>query len=287
MALVTSKEIYENAEKGGYAVGGFETYWLESIQVFAEAGEKANAPFLIQVTPKRLQHFGIDYFYAVAKVAAEKASVPVVIHLDHGFEFDDVAKAIQCGFTSVMIDGSAYSLEGNIALTKRVVEAAHPAGVSVEAELGKVGGKERGVTVEEAMKFQTDPVEARIFVEETQVDSLAVSIGNASGFYKAEPTLDFHRLEQIKRVVKIPLVLHGGTGIPEDAVRRAIDMGIRKINIATLLKSTFVKGIKSAIAKDPDTIDPRKILDPAKKDTEGTVMDIFKMLGCAGKGGKR
>ena len=284
MGLVTSREIYDKAEKGRYAVGGYETYWLESIQVFLDAAEEAKAPLLIQVTPVRLEHFGIDYFSAVAKVAAAKAKIPVAIHLDHGFKFEDTVKAIRYGFTSVMIDGSAYSLEENIALTKRVVEVAHPVGVSVEAELGKVGGKERGVTIEEARKFLTDPEEARIFVKETQVDSLAVSIGNASGFYKTEPALDIERLRRIKESVKIPLVLHGGTGIPETTIKQVIKLGIRKVNIATLLKSTFVKGIMAAIAGNPDTIDPRKIFGPAKEDMKKVIMKTFKMLNCAGQG---
>ena len=284
MGLVTSREIYAKAEKGGYAVGGYETYWLESVQVFMDAAEEAKSPILIQVTPVRLEHFGIDYFSAAAKAAAAKAKIPVAIHLDHGFEFEDIVKAIRYGFTSVMIDGSAYSLEENIALTKRVVEIAHPVGVSVEAELGKVGGKERGVTIEDARKFLTDPEEARIFVKETRVDSLAVSIGNASGFYKEAPVLELERLRRIKESVKIPLVLHGGTGISESAIKQVIKLGIRKINIATLLKSTFVKGIKAALAGNPDIINPRKILDPAKEDVKKIIMETFKMLDCTGQG---
>ena len=283
MGLVTSKEIYDKAESGKYAVGGYETYWLESIQSIVQAGEEAKAPLLIQVTPVRLRHFGIDYFSAVAKVAAGKAKVPVAIHLDHGFEFEDIVKAIRYGFTSVMIDGSSYPLEKNIALTKRVVGIAHPVGVSVEAELGKVGGKERGISVEEAKKFLTVPEEAHRFVEETQVDSLAISVGNASGFYKTEPVLDLERLKQIRESVHIPLVLHGGTGLPEATLKQAIKLGIRKVNIATLLKSTFVEGIRAAIEEEPETINPRRILDPAREKVKEAILGTFDMLSCAGR----
>lgn len=284
MGLVTSKEIYNKAEAGKYAVGGYETYWIESIQSFVEAAEESESPLLIQVTPVRLGHFGIDYFSAVAKVAAEKAKMPIAVHLDHGYKIEDIIRAIRYGFTSVMIDGSAYSLEENIAITRRVVEIAHPAGVTVEGELGRVGGKEKGISSEEAQKFQTVPEEAEIFFAETQVDSLAVSIGNASGFYQAEPFLDMERLGRIRERVGIPLVLHGGTGIPESLLKEAIKMGIRKVNFATLLKSTFVKSIKSAINKNPETIDPRKILDPAKDDLKEVIIETFSLLGCAGQG---
>jgi fructose-bisphosphate aldolase class II len=284
LALVTSEEIYRKAESEGYAVGGYETYWLEAVQVFADAAEEARAPILIQVTPVRLRHFGIDYFEAVAKVAALKASVPLAIHLDHGFEFEDILQALRHGFTSVMIDASNYSLEENIGRTRRVVEAAHPLGVSVEAELGLIGGKESGVSVEKASEFPTVPEEARDFVEETGVDSLAVAIGNASGVYREDPRLDLKRLEQIRELVSIPLVLHGGSGIPEDQVKAAVGLGIRKVNIATQVKKSFMAGLRAAMAADGETLSVRRAIDPPKERVKEAVRKSFDMLGCVGKG---
>ena len=219
--LVTSKELLLDAQKNGYAVGAFNVENMEMVQAVIAAAEELNSPVIMPTPPSTLKYADADYFYANASCAAKKANVPVVIHLDHGSSFDLAMKAFRAGYTSIMIDGSHSVFEENISITKSVVDACHPAGVPVEAELGKVGGKEDDLEAE--ADTNTDPQEAKEFVERTGVTSLAVAIGTAHGFYAGTPVLDKERLSEIREVVDIPLVLHGASGLTDEDVAEAIN----------------------------------------------------------------
>lgn len=260
MALVNSKELLLDAQKNHYAVGAFNVENMEMMQAVIAAAEAENAPVILQTTPSTLRYADTSLYSAMAKAVAEKASVPVAIHLDHGSSFDLCEKAAKDGYTSLMIDGSKLSLDENIALTKKVVDMAkaYDACPTVEAELGKLGGKEDDVEVKEGEDTCTDPAEAIRFVEETGIDSLAVAIGTAHGFYKGTPKLEFERLAEIRNSVAVPLVLHGSSGIPDDDVKKAISLGICKVNFATELRVAYSEAVKKHIADDPSVYDPKK-----------------------------
>lgn len=256
MALVTTKEMLLDAQSNGYAVGAFNVENMEMVMAVVSAAEELKSPVIMQTTPSTVKYADFDYFYANAKVASEKASVPVAIHLDHGNSFELAMKAYRTGYTSIMIDGSHYTFEKNIDLTKSVVDVCKSENIPVEAELGKVGGKEDDLDGGDG--GYTDPSEAKEFVEKTGVDSLAVAIGTAHGIYKGEPKLDLNRLSEIREVVDVPLVLHGTSGVPDDVVRECVNRGICKVNYATDLRIAFTKGVKKVLDENPDTIDPKK-----------------------------
>ena len=241
MPLVTTKEMLLRAQAGHYAVGAFNVENMEMVMAVVQAAEESRAPVIMQTTPSTVKYAGLDYYLAMAKAAAERATVPVAMHLDHGDSFELAMQALRTGYTSIMIDGSHDSFEDNIALTRRVTDACAPSGVPVEAELGKVGGKEDDLEGGDGNPF-TDPQQAKEFVERTCVDSLAVAIGTAHGLYKGVPKLDFDRLSAIRELVSIPLVLHGASGVPDEAVRESIRRGICKVNFATELRIAFSDG---------------------------------------------
>jgi fructose-bisphosphate aldolase class II len=273
----------QQAEAGGYAVGAFNCNNMEIVQAIIEAAEAEQAPVILQASQGAIKYAGLNYIMAMARTAAENASVPVAMHLDHGTSFEQVMQCIRYGFTSVMIDGSKYPLEENIALTKKVLDVARAVGVSVEAELGKIGGTEDDITVSEKEASMTDPEEARYFVEQTKVDALAIAIGTAHGQYKGEPKLDFARLQRVRELVDVPIVLHGSSGVPDEAVKKAISLGVRKVNIDTNIREAFVGGIRESLAHNPKEIDPRKILAPAKKAMVSIVREKISLFGSSGK----
>ncbi|MDW7652224.1 MAG: ketose-bisphosphate aldolase, partial [Bacillota bacterium] len=236
MPFVTLREVLAEAERGGYAVGAFNTNNMEIVQAIVEAAEEEQAPVILQASQGALKYAGIRYITAMVRAAVETASVPIVLHLDHGTSFEQTMLCLKHGFTSVMFDGSKYDLDENIAATRKVVDVAHAMGASVEGELGKIGGTEDDITVDERDALFTDPDEAERFVTEARVDALAVAIGTAHGTYKGEPKLDFARLEIINGRVETPIVLHGASGVPADSVRKSIALGVRKINIDTELR---------------------------------------------------
>lgn len=283
MSLVPVKNLLEKAEREGYAVGAFNCNNMEIIQAIVDAAEAEKSPVIIQASQGAIKYAGLPYIIALAQVAADQATIPVALHLDHGTSFEQVIQCIRYGFSSVMIDGSKLPLEENIALTNKVMEVARAVGVSVEAELGKIGGTEDDIFVHDRDALYTDPEEARVFVEKTGVDSLAVAIGTAHGQYKGEPKLDLPRLEKIKSLVNIPIVLHGSSGVPDEAIREAIKHGVRKVNIDTNIREAFVKGVREVIDKNPQEIDPRKILGPAKKAMTAIIQEKIRLFGSAGK----
>ena len=243
MPLVTTNEMLKKAQEGHYAVGAFNVENMEMVMAVIKAAEEMNSPVIMQTTPSTVKYAGLDYYLAMVKTAAERASVPVAMHLDHGSSFELAMQALRTGYTSIMIDGSHESFEDNIALTSRVAAACAPSGISVEAELGKVGGKEDDLDGGDENPY-TDPQQAKEFAERTGVTSLAVAIGTAHGIYKGIPKLDLDRLSEIREVVSIPLVLHGASGVPDDAVRESIRRGICKVNFATELRIAYSDGVK-------------------------------------------
>ncbi|MFA4884289.1 MAG: class II fructose-1,6-bisphosphate aldolase [Desulfotomaculaceae bacterium] len=283
MPLVGVSELLIKAEAGGYAVGAFNCNNMEIVQAITAAAEAENAPVIMQASQGAIKYAGIDYITLMARMAAEQASVPVALHLDHGTSFEQVIQCVRSGFTSVMIDGSKLSLADNIKLTKRVLDVARAVGVSVEAELGKIGGTEDDITVSERDAFFTDPAEAGIFVSETGVDSLAIAIGTAHGQYKGTPELDFARLVKIKSIVGIPIVLHGSSGVPDDAIREAIRLGVRKVNIDTNIREAFVEAARKVLEANPREIDPRKMLGPAREAATSLIREKIRIFGSTNK----
>ena len=282
MSLVTTKQLLLDAQKGGYAIGAFNVENMEMVQAVVAAAEELQSPVILQTTPSTVKYADLAYFYANVKTAAEKASVPIVMHLDHGNSFELAMQALRTGYTSIMIDGSHESFENNIKVSKAVVDACHPSGVCVEAELGKVGGKEDDLDGGDHNPY-TDPQEAVEFVEKTGVDSLAVAIGTAHGVYKGTPKVDVERLSEIQKVVSIPLVLHGTSGVPDEVVKECIRRGICKVNYATDLRIAFSKGVNEVLHDAPDTIDPKKYNAKGRDEVKKYVMDKIKVCGSAGK----
>ena len=303
--LVTNRDLLFPAMREAYAVGAFNISNLESLSAVVEAAVEEKSPVIVAVTPSSVRYAGLAYIEKIVKTAAESASVPVSLHLDHGKDVETVSKCVEAGFTSVMIDGSHLKFEENVALTKRVVDLAHAKGVSVEAELGRLAGVEES-TVEEREAVLTDPDVAKKFVERTGVDALAVAIGTSHGAYKfkGEPKLDFERLRLTREKVNVPLVLHGASsvpawiiekavkygaelsgakGIPEEHIRKAISLGITKINIDTDLRLAFTATVREFLVKSPKIFDPRKILGSAKEAMKEIVKSKMRLFGSSGK----
>lgn len=281
MPLVTSEKMLLDAQKGGYAVGAFNVENMEMVKAVLAAAEELKAPVMLQTTPSTIKYGTVETYAAIVKAEAEKVSVPVCLHLDHGSSFDLAVKAMKAGYTSVMIDGSHEDFENNIAVTKRVVDVAKAFGIPVEAELGKVGGKEDDLEAE--ADTNTDPMEAKEFVERTGVSSLAVAIGTAHGFYVGTPVLDKPRVSAIKEVVPVPLVLHGASGLSEEDVRECVERGMCKVNFATELRAAYTDAVKKLLEEKPETFDPKKLGTVGMEAVKEQVMIRMKMCGCDGK----
>lgn len=303
--LVTNKDLMVPARENGYAIPALNVQNLESLTAVTEAAVEEKSPVIVQITPSVIKYAGLAYIVGLAKAAAQLSPVPMAVHLDHGENFEIAATCVGVGFSSVMIDGSFLKFEENIALTKRVVDIAHPRGISVEAELGKLAGVEER-SVEEKDAILTDPDAAKEFVEKTGVDALAVAIGTSHGAYKfkSEAKLDLDRLKSISEKVSIPLVLHGASsvpqelvekatkygatlsgakGIPEDQYKQAIALGIAKINIDTDLRLAFTATVREVLANSPKEFDPRKILGPAKEAMKQVAKSKMQLFGSSGK----
>ncbi len=303
--LVTNKELLSTAMANGYAVGAFNINNLETLLAIVEGSAEERSPVIVSVTPSAIKYAGLEYLANLVRTAGILSPVPTALHLDHGKDFETVSKCVDAGFTSVMIDGSHLNFEENISLTKRVVVLAHSKGVSVEGELGRLAGVEES-TVEEKEAILTDPNAAEEFVERTGLDALAVAIGTSHGAYKfkAKPKLDFERLKAIRKKVKVPLVLHGASGVPSwivekavrygaelggakgipDAhIRKAVSLGISKINIDTDLRLAFTSAIREVLATSPKEFDPRKILGPAKETVKEVIKAKMRLFGSSFK----
>lgn len=275
--LINTKEMLIKAQNEGYAVPAFNIHNLETIQVVLEAAKEMRSPVILAGTPGTFRYAGRDYIQAIVEVAAKKHTIPIALHLDHHECFNEIKESIDLGTKSVMIDGSHCSFEENVVLVREVVEYALLRGTTVEAELGSLRGEEDDLIVYEKDAKYTDPQQARDFVEKTGIDSLAISIGTAHGLYKTEPKLDFDRLEKIGKLVDIPLVLHGASGLSEEDVRKCIKRGICKVNIATELKIPFSNALKKYFNNNPNANDPRHYMEPAKRAMKEVVIDKIKM----------
>lgn len=282
MPLVTSKELLLDAKSGGYAVGAFNVENMEMVQAVVAAAEELSSPVIIQTTPGTLKYAAAELYYANVAAAAKATRIPVVMHLDHGSSFDLALRAFRAGYTSIMIDGSQREFEENIALTRSVVDACHAGGVPVEAELGKVGGKEDDLNGGEGSGY-TVPEEAAEFVERTGVDFLAVAIGTAHGVYKGIPKLDVERISRIRELVDVPLVLHGTSGVPDETVRECIARGMCKVNYATDLRIAFTNGVREYLQQNPDAYDPKKYGAVGRERVKQYVKQKILVCGSNGK----
>lgn len=272
-----------DARKKGYAVPAFNVHNLETIQVITEAAAELLSPVILAATPGTFSYAGRDYLQAIVEAAAHRYSTPIALHLDHHETRSDIEDSLKLGVKSVMIDGSHYPFEENIAITREIVELARPFGASVEGELGRLGGQEDDLIVKKEDSFYTDPDAAVVFARETGIDTLAVAIGTAHGMYASTPKLDFDRLAIIQEKLDIPLVLHGGSGISLEEVRRCIRLGCAKVNIATELKIPFSGTLREYLVNHPEESDPRKYMSPAKAAMKQVVIDKIKMCMSDGK----
>lgn len=265
MPLVTTKEMLKDAYSNHYAIGAFGAHNLEIIKAVIAGAEAIGSPVILQTTSSTYKYVEMPYMIAMAKVAAEQAKVPVALHLDHGESFNVVMECLRAGYTSIMIDGSKLSLEDNIALVRKVTDAAIPIGVPVEAELGTIGGVEDDFVLDESLALFTDPLMAERFVRETGIDSFAPAFGTAHGNYKKEPKLQFDLLGRIQELTNIPLVMHGASGVPEESVRKSLDYGVAKVNFSTELKDLFAEEVRAFFKENPHENDPRKYFIPARE----------------------
>ena len=308
MPLVMTKEMFEKSMKEGFAIGAFNINNMEILQGIVDAAQKQNSPVILQASSGAIKYARIKYLMKMVEAAVEETSIPIAIHLDHGADFETCKMCIDNGFTSVMIDGSKYSFEENIEITKKVVEYAHERGVVVEAELGQLAGIEDDVNVSESDAKYTDPNQAKEFVERTGCDSLAIAIGTSHGAYKfkGEAKLRMDILKEIKeKIPNTPIVLHGAStvipelvetcnkyggnipgakGVPDEILHEASVSGVSKINVDTDLRLAFTGEIRKALAENPSAFDPRKYLTPAReKITEVVEHKIKNVFGSANK----
>lgn len=281
--IVNTVEMFQKASEEKYAIPAFNIHNLETFQVVVDTAAELNSPVILASTPGTISYSGGDYLVSMGSAAAERYEIPIALHLDHFESFEEIKKYIDFGFKSVMIDASHHPFDENVKIVKQVVEYAHEHGVSVEAELGRLGGVEDDLVVDEKDAIFTNPEQAREFIELTGIDSLAVAIGTAHGLYKGEPKIDFERLEDIHSVVNIPLVLHGASDIPDAMVKRTIKLGICKVNIATDLKIPFSNAVKQYFNENPDANDPRKYMTPGKEAMKEVVVEKILMCGSNGK----
>ncbi|MCL1859412.1 MAG: class II fructose-bisphosphate aldolase [Oscillospiraceae bacterium] len=278
MELVTMKSILLEAQKKRYAAGAFTFCSLDTAYAIINAANKANMPVILQAGPLECDYAGLFELAEIAKFACKRANVPVALNLDHGDTIDRAEQAIKAGFTSVMIDASKCEYEENIRITKEVVKIASPASVSVEAELGKIGGAEGLIDVKDIEATQTDPDEALDFVNKTGIDALAVAIGTAHGFYKQAPVLNIERLKKITAKTNIPIVLHGGSGTPDAQVLEAIGNGITKVNICTEFLAAMGKAFIDCQNAEGFKFSYPALFEPAKIAGSKLVYDKIKFF---------
>ncbi|KJB89731.1 tagatose-bisphosphate aldolase [Paenibacillus sp. E194] len=279
MPLVSMNEFLPKAKENKFAVGQFNINNLEFTQAITEAAMEENAPIIFGVSEGALRYMGMEYTVAMAEAAAKKSGLPIALHLDHGSTFEVAMACIRAGFSSVMFDGSHHAYEDNIRLTKEVVKAAHAMGVSVEGELGTIGGVEDDLHVDEDAAQLANPEEAIRFYEETGVDALAIAVGTAHGMYKGEPKLHYDIIEAVASKIPVPVVLHGGSGVPDESIRKAIAAGAGKINVNTENQVACTAAIREALAKDANVIDPRKYLTPARNAMVEVVRNKIRLFG--------
>ncbi|MCA0986597.1 class II fructose-bisphosphate aldolase [Guptibacillus algicola] len=283
MPFIDGKTILDHAFQNGYGVGAFSAHNAETVVAILEAAHEEKAPIMIQVGQKVIQTLGMEALKNLIDTYEKEYNVPVAIHLDHSRQFEQTMQAVQMGFQSVMFDGSGLSFEENTATTKKVVDIARALGIGSEGEIGKIGGTEDDITVDEKDALITTTEEAVAFVEATDVDYLAVSIGTAHGIYKQTPNLRFDRLKEIVDAVKRPVVLHGGSDVPDEQVQRAISLGIAKINVDTELRQAFTRGVQEAFAENPNDIVIASTLGRGRERMKEKVQEKIRVFGSQNK----
>ena len=279
--LAGVRSLLEQAERGRYAVGAFNVYNLEGVQAVMGAAEQARSPAILQVHPAALKHGG-EPLLALCLAAARAAGNPIAVHLDHGTSEGDIRIALAAGLTSVMADGSGLPYGENVAFSRAMADLAHAQGATLEAELGRLAGTEDNLTVEAYAAHFTDPGQAREFALATGIDALAVCIGNVHGRYVGEPRLDFDRLSALRRLVPVPLVLHGASGLPPALVQRAIELGVCKFNVNTELRQAYLSALRGALATTPAP-DLLELLRAAVSDMQPVVAAKLHLFGSAGR----
>nr|WP_249292179.1 class II fructose-bisphosphate aldolase [Metabacillus flavus] len=277
VSYVTAKEIVKDAFENGYAIGAFAVHNLEIMKAVINGAERLNSPVILQTTPDTVRYMGLDYTVAAVKDLAEKAKIPVALHLDHGDTFQIAMQCLRAGYTSIMIDGSSLEFEENIRLVRKVAEASQAMGIPVEAELGSIARNEGNGEKTDRLSY-TDPDLAGEFAKRTGIDFLAPSFGTVHGVYADEPDLDFELLEAIKDASGIPLVMHGASGVSDDDVRKAIQCGIAKINYSTELKLAFAAELRNYLHSHPTASDPRKYFMTARESVEMLVKEKIAVL---------
>ena len=283
MSIISTREMLNKAQREGYAVPAFNIHNLETLEVVVETAAELKSPVILAGTPSTIKYAGGEYIVAMANVAAKQHDIPIAIHLDHYEDVEEIKHYVDLGFKSVMIDASHSPFEENIEIVKQVVEYAHKNDATVEAELGRLGGQEDDLIVDEKDTKFTNPAQAKEYVERTGIDSLAVAIGTAHGLYHGEAKLDFDRLKEIRDVVDVPLVLHGASNIPDELVKKAISLGICKVNVATDLKIPFSDAVKKYFIENPEANDPRKYMEPGKEAMRRVVAEKIMVCGSNGR----
>lgn len=283
MSVISAKYLLDKATASGYAVPAFNIHNAETIQAVLEVCHDMASPVILAGTPGTFKHIAIEHIYALCVSYTNTLQMPLVLHLDHHQSTDDIASKVAIGVRSAMIDGSHLPFEQNIALVQQVVALCHRQDCSVEAELGQLGGTEDDMAVSDENAFFTDPQQAQDFVKRTAIDSLAVAIGTAHGLYTRPPKIDFQRLAAIRQQVDIPLVLHGASDVPDADVRRTIELGICKVNIATELKIAFAGAVKKWFTENPEGNDPRYYMRKGMDAMKEVVRHKIEICGSAGR----
>ncbi len=283
MSLVTSKGMLLDAHKNNYAVGAFNANNLEMAQGIVAAAEEENAPVIVEVSQGGLSHGGIAEMSALIRALAEKATVPVALHLDHGMDILHNILCLREQFTSLMFDGSQLNYEENVAITRDIVKIAHMVNIPVEAELGKVPKDPDEMTFEELKQYMTEPDEALNFVEQTGIDFLAVSVGSMHKMKVRKAILEIDRIKKLRETVDVPLVLHGSSGVEEDSIKKGIEAGISKINVHTYLAQNFTRDMKKYLNENPDAIDLRKYLAAGREALKEAVRHKIRLFNSNNK----
>jgi len=279
--LSSTRELLETARRNSYAIGAFNVYNLEGVKAVVNAAEISRSPAMLQLHPSALR-YGRLPLVSLCIEAAKSASVPISIHLDHSTSAADIRLALDAGIRSIMADGSPMSYSENLKFTREMTILSHQFKAVVEAEIGRISGTEDGLTIAEKEAKMTDPIQALEFVQQTKVDSLAVTIGNVHGEYKSPPCLDFDRLETIRNLIDVPLVLHGASGLPSSMIHRSIQLGVCKFNVNTEVRQAYMQALKSEICGDSQK-DLLEIAGEAIEAMQGVIIDKLDLFGSIGK----
>ncbi|RAS73201.1 class II fructose-bisphosphate aldolase [Priestia endophytica] len=283
MALLSTTPMLEKARANKHGIVAFNVHSFDSIFWVLEAAAELKSPVILQTTVGTVKSLGAKNIVEAAKAASEHYNIPTGLHLDHCTDFNVIKEAIRAGYTSVMIDASMHPFAENVKRTKEVMELAKSLGVNVEAELGKVGGVEDDIVVNDEDAQKAVPKECKLFIEQTGVPTLAPAIGTAHGIYKGKPDIDFDLIADIATTVDVPLVLHGGSAVPEEDVRRCVSLGMAKVNVSTELKNAYSEAIRRHFEMDPDSLDPRAYLQKAKEAAKEMAKSKIRMVGSEGK----